>query len=273
MCMYSITLLFATLHISRGNAKTGIGVYTFNTLPGNSEHLLYVKEKGLLTDIPGTCSKYCTECAKDGCCYAWRDGKRHHNHCIKAWGENTLLLRNDPIRLFALINDYITKKNARYNLTKNERWYRIQYWRWHSSGEIETLLQLELMNETAEKHPEVQFGVYTKNFDVLEQYIKKHGIHGFAKNFAINVSQWHGVADNFLAKYPGVFNVFTYDDSHSAKCTLSEKEKKRLASLPHCPAVNPDGSRRIGSDGKPVTCTKCHECYKRHCIERAVYSH
>ena len=164
MSLYTIKLEEAKLHISKGNSKIGKGIWSFSTLPGNSEHLIYINGKILLTDIPGTCSKYCNGCAKDGACYAWRDAKLHHNVTIRAWGENTLLLRHDPDKLFSMIDEFIT--------TKNKKKIQVNTWRWNVSGEIESLKQLELMNDLAAKHPEVAFGIYTKNYDVLEEFIK-----------------------------------------------------------------------------------------------------
>lgn len=104
--LYKIDATKAMLHLSKGNSKLGKGIWGFSTLPGNKDHLLFIRDKEskeaiLLTDIPGTCSKYCENCAKDGACYAWRDAKLHHNVTIKAWTENTILLRqgNYLIRL------------------------------------------------------------------------------------------------------------------------------------------------------------------------------
>lgn len=274
MAHYLISAKTATLHVSKGNRKIGKGIWAFSTLPGNQDHLLYVKGLGLLTSVPGTCSKYCEGCAKDGACYAWRDAKLHHNVTIKAWGENTVLLREDIDGLFNQIDEFITKKNAKYNDTKDEKYLRVRVWRWHVSGEIESLKQLEKMNELAVKHPEVNFGVYTKNFDVLDEFLTNSADGNFADNFIVNVSQWHGVADEFLAKWPGRFNVFEYDDSNLKGCELSDEDKARLKKVAHCPAVAPDGTHRKDKDGNPITCDHCNRCYtKRPGQLTAVHAH
>lgn len=267
MAVYEIKLEEASLHVSKGNNKIGKGIYSFSTLPGNADHILTLKTGEQLTNIPGTCSKYCEGCAKDGSCYAWRDAKLHHNVVIKAWGENTLLLREDPDNLFNMIDTFITEKNSKPFKVE------VATWRWNVSGEIESLKQLELMNNLAIKHPEVMFGVYTKNYDVLEEFIAKHGAPAIAENFVINISEWHGVARKFLNKYPGVFNVFEYDDSNRKDCDLSEEEKARLAKLPHCPAVTKDGHHATNKDGKPITCDGCTHCYRKTGRVTAVYAH
>ena len=50
MSLYTIKLEEAKLHISKGNSKIGKGIWSFSTLPGNSEHLIYINGKILLTD-------------------------------------------------------------------------------------------------------------------------------------------------------------------------------------------------------------------------------
>lgn len=272
MAYYLLKAEDARLHVSQGNRKIGKGIWSFSTLPGNKDNLLFVKGKGLLTAVPGTCSHYCTDCFNNGC-YAVRDAKLHSNACIPAWGENTLLLREAPQRLFSEIDMFITVRNAKYIQTKDEKYHKVQTWRWHVAGEIESLAQLEMMNQIALKHPEVNFGVYTKNFDVLEKYIKVHGSKEIAENFIINVSEWHGVAKKFLKKHPGIFNVFEYDDSNLKDCSLSEKEIARLAKTPHCPAVMKNGTHRLDKDGNPVTCDHCKRCYTKTGARTAVYAH
>jgi hypothetical protein len=144
MAFYLLKAEDARLHVSQGNRKVGKGIWTFSTLPGNKDNLLFIKGKGLLTNIPGTCSHYCDDCFNGGC-YAVRDAKLHNNACIPAWGENTLLLRENPKRLFSEIDLLITVKNAKFNQTKDEDQKRIKIWRWHVSGEIESLKQLHMM--------------------------------------------------------------------------------------------------------------------------------
>ena len=97
MPKYSITLENAKLHISKGNSKIGKTIYNFSTLPGNQHYMLYVKGE-LLTDVPGTCTNLCAGCF--GACYAVNSVKLHHNCTVRAWAENTLLLRNKPKELF-----------------------------------------------------------------------------------------------------------------------------------------------------------------------------
>ena len=247
-----------SLHISKGNTKIGKTIYSFSTLPGNADHMIYAKGE-LLTSIPGTCSKHCENC--HNACYAFRSGILHHNACIPAWGENTLLLRSG--RLEQAIHEYLIQKNKKKQIVK--------IFRINVSGEIQSAAELEMWNNLAKKWPNIKFGLYTKNYTALDRFMKKNG--ETAPNFAINISEWHGLAKKIIAKYKGKLNVFEYDDSNIKNCSLSEKEKQRLSKLPHCPAVTKEGRHAKGRDGKPITCDMCGRCYEKTGQTRAVYAH
>ena len=256
MSKYEITK--SKLHISKGNSKIGKGIYSFSTLPGNENHLIYAKGE-LMTDIPGTCSKHCETCHK--ACYAFNSAQRYHNTVIPAWGENTLLLRSGKLK--EEMNKYLTRMNK--GKTK------VEIMRIHVSGEFRSAEDIEMWNEIAKDHPETIFATYTKNYEAVDKFMKKHG--DTADNFVINISQWHGVANKFLKKYPNKFNVFTYDDSNTKGNDLSTKEKERLSNLRRCPAVLRNGKHAKKADGKPITCDNCKYCYKKSGTETAVYAH
>ena len=259
-----------TLHVSQGNDKIGKMIWSFSTLPGNEDHLLYIEdkenpgEKILLTDVPGTCSKHCETCFGSGC-YAVNSAKLHHNAVINAWTDNTLLLRSGKV--FDMLDKFISEKN------KDAAHPKITIFRINVSGEIGDCNELINWNNLAEKHPEVRFGVYTKNYEALDELCRTSGADAIAANLVINVSEWHGVAADFLAKYPGVFNVFEYDDSKRKNNELSKEEISRLESEVHCPAVNSKGHHALKPDGTPITCSMCQRCYRKTGETTAVYAH
>lgn len=258
------------LHVSQGNDKIGKMIWSFSTLPGNEDHLLYIEdkehpgEKILLTDVPGTCSKHCETCFNCGC-YAVNSAKLHHNAVIQAWADNTLLLKSGKV--FDMLDAFISDKN------KNPENPKITIFRINVSGEIADCAELIRWNELAEKHPEVRFGVYTKNYEALDELCNTSGADSIAKNLVINVSEWHAVAAEFLKKHPGVFNVFEYDDSQRKNNDLSPEEVARLASTIHCPAVTAKGGHAKKSDGTPITCSMCQRCYRKTGEVTAVYAH
>ena len=273
---YNIDPEKASLHISKGNSKIGKEIYSFSTLPGNAEHMLYLKDGTLLTDVPGTCSRFCEGCAKDGACYAWRDAKLHHNATIPAWAENTILLRSG--RLWDELETYLTLKNGKAEkyldevhrcgldpdlaLSNARALAVIKIFRIHVSGELESASQLRRWNLLALAHPEIQFGIYTKNFDALAEFLDAGS--DFAPNLVVNVSEWHGVAKPFLEKYAWAkLNVFVYDDH-------TEESVERL---PHCPAVDAKGHHAKRPDGTPIQCSQCLRCYRKTGQRTAVHAH
>ena len=164
------------IHIQKGNKKLGKGIATFNLLPGD---ILMSKSTGLpFTNVRGTCKGVCQYCEHD--CYAVRDAKLHYNAVLPSAGANTLLMRYRIKQAEDEIVSFLKKHKS------------IQEFRWHSSGEIESLPQLELMNNVALKFPNIRFGTYTKRFDILEEFCAKHG--KIADNFTINLSVWR---DNY----------------------------------------------------------------------------
>lgn len=250
------------LHISEtGNSKIGRGIASFSTLPGDAAHMLYTKDGRLVTDEPGTCSENCDTCFKR--CYAVNSAHRYHNTCIPAWLDNTLLLRRG--KLFKALDDYLTKKNAKKKVP-------ITTFRINVSGEIQTPEEFREWNALAKKHPETMFAVYTKNYDALEIFLKEVGGES-EPNFVINVSQWHGVADEFIRRNPTGYNIFEYDDSNKKSCELSEADKARLAKECHCPAVTREGKHAKTPAGEPITCDHCKRCYTKTGKVTAVWSH
>lgn len=254
---YIITDESARLHISTGNSKIGKGVYNFSTLPGNAENLLSLKNGTILTNVPGTCSKHCDGCFNGGC-YAVNSARLHHNYVIKAWADNTLLLRQGTI--WGQIDDFISSKKE-----------KIELFRINVSGEVESVKDFEEWNKIALRYPSISFGLYTKNFEDLDRFMQKHG--DTAPNFCINISQWNHVADKFLAKYPNKFNVFEYDPSNLANCNLSLVDRARLAKITKCPAVDKNGHHVKKADGTPITCKDCGRCYRKTGKITAVYAH
>lgn len=282
---YTINEDQAKLHISQGNEKIGKGIWSFSTLPGNEEHLLKTKDKGLLTDIPGTCSKHCTNCFNSGC-YAVSSALRYHTSIIPAWAENTILLRSG--KLWEQLETFITLKNGKAEkylreahkqgidpeavLEKARELAAIKVFRVNVSGEIETVEELRQWNSLALAHKYIQFGVYSKNFEAIAEFLD--GGSDFAKNFVVNISQWNHCADAFLEKYSWAkLNVFEYCPNNRKDCELPPEEIERLEKLPKCPAVTRSGHHAKTPDGNDITCTMCQNCYRKTGRHIGVWSH
>lgn len=279
---YNINEDQAKLHISQGNEKIGDGIWSFSTLPGNEEHLMENKKVGLLTDIPGTCSHLCQGCWSD--CYARKMGILHHNACIKAWGDNTLLLRND--KLWEELKTFLTFKNGKAikalregkSIAEAKELALVKTFRINTSGEVETAQQFDHWVELAIQFPMINFGLYTKNFEALGEYLDYLAINGLdlPDNFAINISQWNHCADEFIEKYADAWrlNVFEFDPTNRPGHGFSEEDVARLKKMPHCYGITKEGHHRTLPNGQAATCDHCPmSCYKRSGQRIAVYAH
>lgn len=220
--------------ISRGNAKVG-NIPQFNTLPG--DELLTLASGQVLTNIVGTCGGHCSDCKSS--CYAIRSAKFHHKSVIRAWAQNTVILRNDPEKIKNEIGEYC-KKNI------------VKFFRFHTSGELESINQLILYCEICTENPDVNFYIYTKRFDLIEEhFVKNH--NQLPENFIINLSEWHENIMKYIyspnentRRFFSRLNIFAFDD-HT-------KESVFASNLTHCPAVD-----RYGHE-TGVTCAQCRRC-------------
>ena len=218
------------VHVTGGNTKIG-GIYNISLLPSNEP--LTLKNGTVLTNIKGTCGGCC-----DGCknaCYAVNSCIYHHNSVIPAWGDNTILAREDMAEFFHQLDDIFSK-----NI--------IGVFRWHVGGEFFSENYMENVYKFCANHPDTKFYVYTKRFEWVEQLdsIKP-------SNLVVNVSIWHNNYDNPL-NYP----EFIYDDGND----------KEVSALRHCPAVDKDGHET------GITCAQCRRCFTAPKGDRiAVYAH
>jgi len=261
------------LHVAmNGNTKIGTEIASFSTLPGDADHLVTLKDGTVVNQIPGTCSSNCKYCFEN--CYAANALKRYSLTCLQSWGDNTLLLRSG--RLFEELDKFINRKNVLYLKTKDPEMVRIKIFRINVSGEITSGEELAGWNDLAKKHPETRFSVYTKNYDALEEFMTTH--EDTADNFVVNVSQWHGSADAFLAAHPGKFNVFEYIDLNRDDCTADEELRKHMQEISEkpsnmCPAVTVTGKHAKKADGTPITCDACQKCYRKTGRTTGVWAH
>ena len=227
--MYEFNLETCKLHISKGNSKLGEGVFNLSLLPSDSP--LYKKDGTKITNIAGTCVGCCDNCKHD--CYAVKSAIMHHNSCIPAWGENTMLARHDLPRFERELQDFLDN-----NL--------VYAFRWHTAGEIPSVEYLHMMVRIAENNPLTHFYVYTKRYSWIES------LDTIPSNLHITVSVWH---NNY--KNPCGFHEFIYDDG-----------TEDLSNIFHCPAVNKKGHRTNVTCAK---CRRCLLAKKGE--KTAVYAH
>lgn len=221
--------------ISKGNQKMG-NIPAFNLLPSNEP--LKLNNGTQLTNIIGTCGKHCKSCKDD--CYAIRYIKQRHNSCVTPYAGNTIIMRNDPKKLYDEIKEFCDK-----NIVK--------YFRFHTSGELESFEQFCNYCNICDNNPDVVFYIYTKAFEILEKYLEKY--EKFPSNLVVNLSEWNGNLKEVPFSIVGKCSVFMYDDG-----------SQDLSKITHCPAVDKDGHET------GITCAMCRRCMKKRNIT-AVYAH
>lgn len=272
--LYDIRLTSDTrVSLSAGNTKIG-KMLNWSTLPGNAAHPLVAKGR-LVTNVEGTCTHNCDGCFKQ--CYARRSILQHHNSVTRPWAENTLMIRYNMAECFRQIDQTIREKNKKFYLSGDPADIQFKFFRINVSGELQSLEELENWNALAEAHPEVNFGIYSKNSKVLLAFFEKH--KQTAKNLCVNVSEWHGTMAETIAALKSmgaVFNVFEYDDSNLSSAQLTPEEREQLSKHPHCPAVGATKDNPHPINPKTGTvwhCCDCKGCYLKTGIHRCVYSH
>lgn len=111
-------------------------------------------------------------------CYA-RHMETRWKNCKSAWANNYCLWKEAPeiFELYAICAAYGEK-----------------IFRWHVSGDIPDPAYFEMMVRVAKKCKDTKFFAFTKRFEIVNSYLKKHRI---PKNLVIVFSAWEGlVMDN-----------------------------------------------------------------------------
>lgn len=229
----------ARRRVSFGNGKTGLP--SVSTLAGtgcyNGAFPLYLKP--LLSYFGGFAVASCnSDCPG---CYA-KTMTRFPSVAMQLL-MNTIECRINPDRFYAMAMHEIDC----YNLlaVTPETVIRI-----HDSGDFMTPAEYMTVVRLCHSRPAWTFGTYTKRYDIVAPYGRDY----IPDNLVMSCSPWKDICGALWD-----LQQFIWDDHTSAD----------IMALPHCPAVNRDGSRRKG-----VTCKKCMHCYTKHNGARwAVHDH
>lgn len=121
----------------------------------------------------------CANCKE--CKYLCYDIKAciQYKNVMDARIRNTVLLERDRDGFF----DQIESKIAR---RKDHKFFR-----WHVAGDIVDLDYFCRMVGIAERHPDFKFWTYTKNYGVVNEYVKKFG--AVPENLKVMFSEWRGM--------------------------------------------------------------------------------
>lgn len=126
----------------------------------------------------------CANCS--GCSHFCYDIKACFSYpvVLRSRMMNTVLLRRDRDFYFAQIEAAIQKRTSH------------KLFRWHVAGDIPDADYLERMVQLAKAHPDFSFWTYTKNYAVVNNFVRSHGGNrtvAIPSNFSIMFSEWRGM--------------------------------------------------------------------------------
>lgn len=126
----------------------------------------------------------CAGCARE--CYDIRDCR--YKNVLNARARNLSIMRRDMNKYFSDIENAIIHHPT------------FRAFRWHVGGDIPAgdmgAEYFRRMIECARKHPDVRMWTYTKNYYVVNEYVRTHGgniADAIPENMSIMFSQWRGI--------------------------------------------------------------------------------
>lgn len=146
-----------------------------------------------------TCAN-CKECKK--LCYDIKACLQYPNTVIDARIRNYTVLMKDRKEYFNRIIAACYRRRAN------------KYFRWHVAGDIIDIDYFDNMIKIARMFPEFIFWTYTKNYKVVNEWIKNHGGNKkvLPKNLSVMFSEWRGMPMDNPYNMP-VFSVVFKDDA------------------------------------------------------------
>lgn len=234
----------------KGNVKVG-KMLTWNKLAGCTE----------IKGCKGTCGEHCTGCWnadnwEKSSCYVAKSYVQYKDTVLNAHIRNTEAIRKDMAEVFKDLDKQLKRVRDVHMPV-----------RIHSSGEIESELELLHWMALAEANPTHPIYVYTKAYDIVDKIFEHDEkvciSNPLPKNFYLNISIWHenGIdCYNRWKKYPNV-RAFAYDDGF-------DYAAHGLKLDGYCKAYDEKGKM----DHK-VTCDKCKKCFSKNQPALGCYSH
>lgn len=150
--MKQITQNLKVIHISTQNRKLGMTIPSIN--------------------LPAITTCRANAPCKKGC-YACK-GTFLYSNVQKSMQNNLDIYKTSPKAYFSQIQGYL-------------QMIPFKHFRYHSSGDIVDMQYLELMVETAKICKETKFLCFTKKYEIVNEYLKKHRL---PKNLNIVFSAW-----------------------------------------------------------------------------------
>lgn len=146
-----------------------------------------------------TCG-HCKECK--GYCYDIRDCR--YSNVVNARARNYVAMIRDIDNYFSQI--WAAMSRRRIN----------KYFRFHVGGDIPSMMYFEYMVETARKFPDWIIWSYTKEYAIVNEWIRRNG--SLPSNLTIMFSEWRGLPMDNPYNMPE-FRVIFKGENVPADCT------------------------------------------------------
>lgn len=114
-----------------------------------------------------------------------------------------------------------------------------RYWRWHDSGDLQSVDHLILLNNIARRNPEVQFWLPTREEGMVREFLGR-GLN-FEPNLMVRVSVPR--VDRKPTKGPAAWDDYTYSGVHTSQSALE--------------AMGMDECQAPKQEGKCLDCRAC----------------
>ena len=134
-----------------------------------------------------TCAN-CAHCCKY--CYDVKACLQYPNTVIDARIRNLVLLEKDPDEFFRRIDNAMNRRR------KNK------FFRWHVAGDIINMDYFQRIIDNARRHPDFTIWTYTKNYSLVNEWIRVNGRDALPANLTIMFSKWDGLNLPNLYKLP-----------------------------------------------------------------------
>lgn len=224
-----------------GNIKLGTAMWVFLKLYGDMEHDV----KRLGCSVKGTCGGCCEGCKH--ACYvkaSYRYGSVIYGHAVR-----TIAMRENRNALFVHLDEQIKRAKNKPAQVRIDQ-----------SGELETADEYLKWIELARKHPNTDFYVYTKRYDIVTEILDSLGNDNIPTNFITLISIWHeyGIKEFlYLAKYDCI-KAFVYMDGFNY-------EAYGIHVQTMCKAYDENGKLDHN-----ITCDKCGKCFRKSVNSKVV---
>lgn len=224
----------------KGNTKLGGRMWVFSKLYGSKAYFSEFFNAWVLASCFGCCE------GCEGSCYVAKS-YLFRPSVIVGHAKRTFAMRYLTKELFEYLDGQMTRARKKPEQVRIDQ-----------SGEIETKEEFIGWVELARKHPETQFYIYTKRFDIVCPILDEYGDENIPENFVVLFSVWHTYGLDIYKKYEHFrcVKAFVYlDPKAKGGWGVEEYAKHGLIIQTFCKAYDING--RMNHE---ITCDKCQKC-------------